>query len=308
MAAAILRDVSFDDKTYKAFIAAQEKLHDTFCRARKYASIGTHDLDTIKGPFRYEARDPKDFEFVPLNQEAKVNGHGMMELLENHKLKEYLPLIRDSPVYPLIVDSQGVICSVPPIINGEHSKISINTKNVLIEVTALNRPKAYVCLNTLIWSFSEYCKTPFQVEPVEVINGEEKFVSPDISPREFTLVHSHAENLIGAKLTAEQISGYLERTGLSIESSGEGSYKVSAPFWRGDVLHECDILEDIAICYGYRKIEPVLPPAATVGKRVRVNKFTDFLRQEMAQAQFNEVLNFALCSKADVTTNIGNED
>ena len=28
----------------------------------------------------------------------------------------------------------------------------------------------------------------------------------------------------------------------------------------------------------------------------------------MAQAQFNEVLNFALCSKADVTTNIYNND
>lgn len=81
VAAAILRDVTFDEKTYKAFIAAQQKLHDTFCRARKYASIGTHDLDTIKGPFKYTAKDPKDFQFVPLNQEQKVNGHGMMESL-----------------------------------------------------------------------------------------------------------------------------------------------------------------------------------------------------------------------------------
>ena len=74
IAAAILRNVTFDEKTYKAFIAAQEKLHDTFCRARKYASIGTHDLDTITGPFRYVAKNPKDFSFVPLNQEIKVDG------------------------------------------------------------------------------------------------------------------------------------------------------------------------------------------------------------------------------------------
>jgi phenylalanyl-tRNA synthetase beta chain len=83
---------------------------------------------------------------------------------------------------------------------------------------------------------------------------------------------------------------------------------VLAPFWRGDVLHECDVLEDIAICYGYTKIVPELPPSTTVGGRVRMNKFTDFLRQELAQAQFNEVLNFALCSRAEVTTNIFNED
>ena len=90
----------------------------------------------------------------------------MMALLENHKLKEYLHLIKDSPVYPLVLDSQNRVCSVPPIINGDLSKISINTRNVLIEVTALNKPKALVCLNTVIWAFAEYCATPFQVEPV----------------------------------------------------------------------------------------------------------------------------------------------
>jgi phenylalanyl-tRNA synthetase beta chain len=51
-----------------------------------------------------------------------------------------------------------------------------------------------------------------------------------------------------------------------------------------------------------------MPPSTTIGGRLRINKFTDFLRQEMAQAQFNEILNFALCSRADLTTNIFNED
>lgn len=80
------------------------------------------------------------------------------------------------------------------------------------------------------------------------------------------------------------------------------------PFWRADILHECDIIEDISICYGFKKIIPKLPKSATVGQRVRLNKFSDFLRHEMAQAQFNEVLNFALCSKADITSNLLNED
>lgn len=118
IAAAILRNIEFNPLTYKAFIAAQEKLHDTFCRARKYASIGTHNLDSISGPFRYVAIPPRDFSFVPLSQEKKVDGLGMMELLETHKLKEYLHLIRDSPVYPVVLDNNGVVCSVPPIING----------------------------------------------------------------------------------------------------------------------------------------------------------------------------------------------
>jgi phenylalanyl-tRNA synthetase beta chain len=114
-----------------------------------------------------------------------------------------------------VLDSNDVVCSVPPIINGEHSKISINTRNVLIEVTALNRPKAFICLNNIIWSFSEYCQVPFQVEPVEIINGEERFLTPNVSAREFTVSHKNAENLIGGKLLPEQVIGYLKRTGLT---------------------------------------------------------------------------------------------
>lgn len=75
---AVLRNIKFNDFTYKSFINAQEKLHATFCRARKYASIGTHDFDKIKGPFKYVAKDPKSFKFIPLNQQAEVDGLGMM--------------------------------------------------------------------------------------------------------------------------------------------------------------------------------------------------------------------------------------
>ena len=49
-----------------------------------------------------------------------------------------------------------------------------------------------------------------------------------------------------------------------------------------------------------------MPPTSTIGAQLRINKFTDFLRLEMAQAQFSEALNFALCSKADLTTNVFN--
>ena len=80
-------------------------------------------------------------------------------------------MIRDSPVYPLILDEQDRVCSVPPIINSDFSKISIDTKNVFIEVTALSRPKAMVSLLTMVWAFSEYCQVPFEIEPVEIIEG-----------------------------------------------------------------------------------------------------------------------------------------
>lgn len=116
--------------------------------------MGTHDYDKIKGPFKYVALPPTSFKFIPLNKQEEVDGLGMIKAFENHKLKEYLPLIKDSPVFPLILDSNDKVCSVPPIINSDFSKISKDTKNVFIEITALTKPKALICLNTLVWSFS----------------------------------------------------------------------------------------------------------------------------------------------------------
>ena len=52
---------------------------------------------------------------------------------------------------------------------GEHSKITLNTKNVFIEATATDLQKAIVVLDTVVTMFSQYCKLPFTVEPVEVI-------------------------------------------------------------------------------------------------------------------------------------------
>lgn len=50
-------------------------------------------------------------------------------------------IIRDSPVYPIIYDSNNVVVSLPPIINGDHSKISVDTKNIFIECTATDLTK-----------------------------------------------------------------------------------------------------------------------------------------------------------------------
>lgn len=42
--------------------------------------MGTHDLDTIEGPFSYEALPHKDIKFVPLNKDVAVDGDELMEL------------------------------------------------------------------------------------------------------------------------------------------------------------------------------------------------------------------------------------
>jgi phenylalanyl-tRNA synthetase beta subunit len=111
----------------------------------------------VQGPFSYRALDPTDITFVPLKQTEAFQADALMEhyLKNDQKLKKFVPLIKDSKVYPVIYDSTGTVLSLPPIINGAHSAITLDTKNVFIECTATDLTKAKIVLNTLVTMFSE---------------------------------------------------------------------------------------------------------------------------------------------------------
>ncbi|KAG0476303.1 hypothetical protein HPP92_013144 [Vanilla planifolia] len=167
---AVLRGISFDKANYSSFIDLQDKLHQNICRKRSIVAIGTHDLDTIEGPFTYEALKPQDITFVPLKQAKSFRADELVEFYRSDlKLKKFLHIIENSPVYPVIYDRYRTVLSLPPIINGAHSAISLKTKNVFIECTATDLTKAKIVLNTMVTMFSEYCDTKFEVEPVKVV-------------------------------------------------------------------------------------------------------------------------------------------
>jgi len=311
---AILRDVTFDEDSYKSFIDLQDRLHQNICRKRTLASIGTHDLSTIKGPFTYEALDPKDINFVPLKETKSMNGHELMEHLSQHQqLKAYLPIIRSSPVYPVIYDANRVVCSLPPIINGEHSKITLHTKDVFIEVTATDLTKASIVLDTVVANFSLHCKNQFEIEPVTVeyesdypanafTKGGDAIVYPNLEP---TIMKADSKrlrrNLNIEHLSVQDVSEYFCRMGLpcDVDKDDGDTLNVKVPITRSDVMHEVDMLEDLAIAYGYNNLEAQVPMLSTHPRVQPVNHLTDLLRNEFAAAGFNEALNWGLCSHKD---------
>jgi phenylalanyl-tRNA synthetase beta chain len=73
---------SFTPASYQSFIDLQDKLHANLCRQRKLVAIGTHDLDTIEGPFRYECKDPKQIKFAPLNKQQEYTAEELMGIYE----------------------------------------------------------------------------------------------------------------------------------------------------------------------------------------------------------------------------------
>ena len=84
--------------------------------------------------------------------------------------------------------------------------------------------------------------------------------------------------------------------GMKVTDEKEDKIKVQVPPTRSDILHPCDIAEDVGIAYGYNNIAKVLPATSTIGRQIPLNKFTDLLRQELAQAGYIECLTMSLLS------------
>lgn len=320
---AVLRGVSFNQDRYQSFIDLQDKLHQNICRKRAICAIGTHDLATLKPPFTYEALPPKDIRFVPLNQTEEMDGNRMMEVLSTHQqLKNYLPLIRDSPVYPVIYDSNRVVLSLPPIINGEHSKIKLETKDVFVEMTATDLTKAQITLNTLVAMFSEHCDKPFTVEPVEVVYADDypgnfftqpgqKIVYPKLETRPMeSKVDRLKSSLSLSHLTPEEVRDLLKRMSVpcELDKKDTNTLRVEVPITRSDIMHECDLVEDIAIAYGYNNLHLEVPMTFAGAAEQPVNRLSDMVRVEMAQAGFVEALNWALISRKENFTKMKREE
>lgn len=77
-----MRNIKFTEESYQSFIDLQDKLHHNICRKRTLVAIGTHDLDTLKPPFSYEALAPKDIKFIPLSQTKEFRADELLELYE----------------------------------------------------------------------------------------------------------------------------------------------------------------------------------------------------------------------------------
>ncbi|CCX32535.1 hypothetical protein FPQ18DRAFT_376621 [Pyronema domesticum] len=303
ISAAVLRNINFTQERYDSFIALQDKLHQNLCRQRTLVSMGTHDLDTVKGPFTYEALKPEDIVFAPLNQTKVMNARELMTFYENDKhLGRYLHIIRDAPVYPVVFDSERNVCSLPPIINGDRSKITLNTRNVFIEVTATDKTKAEIVTNMLIAMFSQYCDEPFTVEPVKIVSphNEQSRQVPDVTPRKTTAEISYINACCGLDLSADDISKMLAKMCISAKPSADNKdiLDIELPITRADVLHQCDIMEDVAIGYGFNNLKKVFPKGSgsTIAAPLPLNKLADIVRHESAMCGWSEVMPLILCS------------
>lgn len=280
---AVVRGVKIDDALIRSMMQIQEKLHETMGRKRKKLAIGIHDLGKVAPPFVYKAVRPAEISFVPLGMDKKLN---LKEILEQHpKGIEYAWTLEGADVYPIIVDKNGDVLSFPPIINGELTRVYGETTDLFIDMTGLSEKTLNEALNILVCMFAD---RGAKIEKVRVGNK----VLPDLSTAEMGIDFDEFERLIGVKVGAEEGKGLLEKMGLGV--SGR---KVRIPCYRTDIMHEYDLLEDMAIAYGYENLKPRKTIFPTIGGKHPVEERTDGARELLIGFGLQEVMNFMLTNE-----------
>ena len=238
-------NVDFTGDKLKYVMDFQENLHWVIGRDRKKVAIGIHNADVVEGPFKYIAT-PKDANaFVPLEKDTEMTPEEI--LTEHDKGKAYAHLIEDFDKYPLILDKDDNVLSMPPIINGELTKLKEDTKNIIVDVTGTDERAVNQALNIICSSFAE---VGGQIKSMEVKYEDKTIKTPDLTPQEMNVHVDTANELIGGtNLNAEEIKELLMKARFDAEIIDENEVKAIIPAYRVDILHEVDIVENIAVQY-----------------------------------------------------------
>ena len=290
IAGCVVRGLKMSDEVIRSLMEVQEDLHWTIGRNRRKMAIGVHDLSKVNFPLTYKAVDGS-FSFVPLDFDREMT---VEEILREHpKGRQFSFILAGKDRYPMIVDAKGEAISFPPIINAEKTRVTERTTDLFIDVTGFdeNVDKA---LNILATMLADRGGT---LESVEVIYPDRKELKPDLSPKRMRVSKDEIFGLLGFKLSDEEIRVALERMRFGVEGIDENGVDVLVPPYRADIMHEWDIIEDIAIGYGYDRIKPEYPQTNAIGETHRWNEMREIVREIMIGLGFLEVITFTLTSE-----------
>lgn len=288
----IVKGLKFTEDKIKEIIDIQEKLHITVGRKRKKLAIGIYPLEKIKLPITYKAVEPDKIKFIPLESNREMSG---LEILQKHPTgKEYAHILAGKAKFPLFIDANKEILSMPPIINSQLTgKIDERTRDVFIECSGADLKILEKCMNIIVSSLADMGGKIYQMK----LNYGK---TPIFKNEKMKISLENTNKLLGIEITEKILKQYLEKMG---HNYNKGVVEI-AP-WRTDILHEVDLIEEIAIAHGYENFIPKMPEISTIGKE----NFQETIKRKIAEIlsglEMAEVSNYHLTTKTNQFRKMG---
>jgi phenylalanyl-tRNA synthetase beta chain len=281
-------------------IQTQEKLAEMFGRKRRTVSVGLYRLATIEFPVTYELVKPDEVTFTPLGMDTIMTLREM--LLVHPKGLEFGGILAGQDRLPFLRDAKCQALSFPPIINSrEVGEVRVGDEALFVEVTGTDLSMVVLTLNIFAANLADRGAT---IEPVEIrypyktAIGKAVMTPQDLGKSQ-KLPVSTIEQALGQPLGAQEIAKALTAYGYEVTTKGK-EVRVTLPFYRQDLMHAMDVVEDVAISRGYSDFLPVMPSQFTVGGLSRIEEFSDRISALMVGMGFQEIISNILGSPHDL--------
>jgi phenylalanyl-tRNA synthetase beta chain len=300
IACAIIRQLQLDDISLRIVMKLQENLHWALGRDRKLASIGVYELDAIQFPIKYTAIGREDIRFTPL-QPQQPEPLTPQQILDTHpKGTNYRHLLDGFTKVPLLIDNQKQVLSMPPIINSHETRISLQTKAVFIDVTGISERVVQKTLHTLVTSMLELFPNA-RAEQLRIAYPHREEITPSMQTEHFALKVSEANRRIGFNLDLAQAAELLRqmRHDIAPLHDDPDAIAVTVAPYRNDIMHEVDLIEDLAIAYGYQNLTPLLVPTMTVAQERPERVLANRVRTALTGLGFFESMSLLLSNPAE---------
>lgn len=279
----VARGVDLSGNNLKYLINFTEKLSDTYGRRRSKFSMGIYDMDLIKGPLTYDAA--RDKRFAPLGFTEEMD---FAEILERHPKGETYRNAIKNPAgnIPFLSDSEKVL-SLIPITNSESTKVTTETKNLFIDITGTSLNAVMQVANLLACSLID---AKAHVYPCTIKYEGNDVISPRMDFKELQIKEARVSKTLGVAIEPNNAVTLANKTGYFAAMYGN-SLLVHTPPYRLDVLNDQDVIEDLAIAYGYGNIAPLPVIGFSDGLPEELKEFTDEIALFMVGIGFSEAIN-----------------
>lgn len=277
-----------DDETIRQIITMQEDLHNGIGRRRKKVSIGIHDLSKMKFPLTYKTVE-RTHRFVPLNSNSEMT---LSEILEKTETGlAYRHILEGSKKVPVIVDSVANTISFPPIINSEMTELTSKSKDLLVEVTALDRNAAQDALAVVAYTLQN---AGFEIYSVRISGLGNSTAS--LESRRMLLDPGLANSTLGLEMSTSVMVRSLRKSRLDARVKSR-KILCQIPRYRTDLFGPIDLVEEVLLGYGIEEMKPTLPKTAAAGQKNRVTVSLEAARATMIGLGYSEVINFGLAGR-----------
>ena len=284
----VARNGKIDEKVLRQLIVMQEDLHNGIGRRRKKSSIGIHDLDTISFPLTYTTTS-RNHKFIPLNSSQE---NSISEILENTEVgQDYGYILGNSPKVPIIIDSLGNTVSFPPIINSSITTVTTKTKNLLVEVTGLDKNDVEDMLSVVATVLQS---AGFELCSVKISGAKNS--NPKFNQRKILINTNFVNAMLGLNISPGKIISALKKCRLEATSKNKNII-CTVPRYRFDIFGPMDLVEEVALGYGIENLKPNLSASKTLGQKNQKSNDLNSMCQIMVGIGYMEALNSSLTSK-----------